>query len=111
MFSKLYGDGIHDDTSALQELIDSGICELCLPVPEKFYLISKPLELPSNFKLKLPRYAKVKLAANSNCVMIKNKTLLTGQISSIGKRKVKPNEIIIITIKRIKYVFFIYITS
>jgi len=75
MFSKLYGDGIHDDTSALQELIDSGICELCLPVPEKFYLISKPLELPSNFKLKLPRYAKVKLAANSNCVMIKNKTL------------------------------------
>ncbi len=27
----LYGDGIHDDTAAIQELIDSGLCEVhCL---------------------------------------------------------------------------------
>ena len=69
----LYGDGIHDDTLAIQELIDSGACEVCLPAPKKFYLISKPLELPSNFRLVLPRYAEVRLAAGSNCLMVRNK--------------------------------------
>lgn len=29
----LYGDGIHDDTAAIQELIDSGLCEVSLPLP------------------------------------------------------------------------------
>ena len=72
---KLYGDGIHDDTLCLQNMIDSANRELCLPMPEVHYLISKPLELPSNFKLKLPRYAEVKLAKGSNCVMLKNKTV------------------------------------
>ena len=31
----LYGDGIHDDYPAIQEMIDSGACEVSLPVPEK----------------------------------------------------------------------------
>ena len=65
----LYGDGIHDDTLAIQELIDSGACEVILPAPKNFYLISKPLELHSNFRLVLPRFAEVRLAAGSNCVM------------------------------------------
>ena len=69
----LYGDGIHDDTRAIQERIDSGLCELSLPAPEKFYLISAPLELPSNFRLILPRFAEVRLADHSNCVMVRNK--------------------------------------
>lgn len=69
----LYGDGIHDDTLAIQELIDSGLCEVCLPAPKKHYLISKPLELPSNFRLVLPRYARIRLADGSNCLMLKNK--------------------------------------
>lgn len=73
--SKIYGDGIHDDTKGLQELIDTSNNELCLSMPDVHYLISKPLELPSNFKLKLPRYAEVKLAKDSNCVMLKNKTV------------------------------------
>lgn len=71
--SILYGDGIHDDTLAIQELIDSGVCEVCLPVPKVCYLISKPLELPSNFRFVLPRFAEIKLAANSNCEMLRNK--------------------------------------
>lgn len=70
---KIYGDGIHDDTVGIQERIDSGVCELILPVPEHFYLISKPLELPSNFRLVLPRYAEVRLADGANCVMVRNK--------------------------------------
>ena len=58
----LYGDGIHDDQPAIQEMIDSGMCEVSLPAPAKYYLITKPLTIPSNFKLKLPRYAEIRLA-------------------------------------------------
>ena len=62
---ELYGDGIHDDTAAIQERIDNSLCELVLPAPQKCYLISKPLIIPSNFKFKLPRYAEIKLADGS----------------------------------------------
>lgn len=72
MLNTLYGDGIHDDTAAIQEMIDTE-CEVRLPVPKAFYLISKSLELPSNFKLSLPRFAEIRLAPNSNCEMIRNK--------------------------------------
>ena len=75
MINKLYGDGIHDDTAAIQEMIDSGVCEVRLPAPAKFYLISKPLALPSNFRLVLPRYAEIRLADGSNCVMVRNKVV------------------------------------
>ena len=33
----LYGDGIHDDTAAIQELIDTSVGELSLPAPKKLY--------------------------------------------------------------------------
>lgn len=69
----LHGDGIHDDTAAIQAMIDGGACEVCLPPPKKFYLISKPLELPSNFRLVLPRFAEIRLASGANCVMLRNK--------------------------------------
>jgi len=71
----LYGDGIHDDYPAIQELIDSGVCEISLPVPQNKYLITKPLVIPSNFKLKLPRYAEIKLADGANCFMLQNKAV------------------------------------
>lgn len=76
---KLYGDGIHDDTCAIQSLIDSGVCEVSLPAPKKCYLISRPLIIPSNFKLKLPRFAEVKLCDGANCFMLQNKTVLKPQ--------------------------------
>jgi len=75
MKNVLYGDGIHDDYPAIQEMIDQEAAELCLPVPKKCYLITRPLELPSNFKFVLPRYAVIRLAKGSNCVMLKNKTV------------------------------------
>ncbi len=68
----LYGDGIHDDHPAIQEMIDSGVCEVSLPVPQRNYLISETLVLPSNFKLVLPRYAEIKLADGANCLMVRN---------------------------------------
>lgn len=40
---KLYGDGVHDDTNAIQEIIDSGICEVCLPVPKNIILYQNRL--------------------------------------------------------------------
>ena len=69
---RLYGDGIHDDYPAIQEMIDSGGCEVALPVPQKNYLISQTLVLPSNFKLILPRFAEIKLADGANCLMVQN---------------------------------------
>lgn len=69
----LYGDGIHDDYPAIQELIDSGVCEVSLPAPKQKYIITKPLTIPSNFKLKLPRFAEIMLADGSNCFMLQNK--------------------------------------
>lgn len=70
---KLYGDGIHDDYLAIQEMINEGMCEVSLPVPEKNYLITKTLVIPSGMKLKLPRFAEIKLADGSNCLMVTNK--------------------------------------
>lgn len=70
----LFGDGIHDDTNAIQELIDSS-SEVYLPEPKVHYVISRSLELHSNFKLVLPRFAEIRLAPNSDCFMMKNKTV------------------------------------
>ncbi|MBQ2614907.1 MAG: hypothetical protein IJB80_06255 [Clostridia bacterium] len=78
--NKLFGDGIHDDTKAIQALIDNAGAELRLPMPKVRYLISAPLELPSNFKLILPRFAEIKLKKGSDCVMVKNKTVKDYQI-------------------------------
>lgn len=70
----LFGDGIRDDTAAIQERIDSGIRELVLPMPPKHYLISRPLVLPSNFSLVLPRFGEIRLADGSDCLMLKSRT-------------------------------------
>ncbi len=70
----LYGDGIHDDTQALQQLIDlSEGGKLSLPKPEKCYLISETLVMPSDTALELPDDAVVRLADGSNCMMLRNR--------------------------------------
>lgn len=73
MINTLYGDGIHDDYPAIQEMIDSGVCEVVLPIPKEHYVISQTLQLPSNFRLSLPRYAQIRLADGANCLMLGNK--------------------------------------
>ena len=68
----LYGDGIHDDQPAIQEMLDSGATCICLPPPKNFYVISKTLRIHSNQELRLDRYTRVRLADNSNCSMFEN---------------------------------------
>ncbi len=72
MLNKLYGDGVHDDLPAIQEMLDSGVSMVYLPVPEKHYLISGEIRIHSNQELKLDRYTKVVLKENSNTAMLKN---------------------------------------
>lgn len=72
MLNKLYGDGIHDDQPAIQEMLDSGLALVDLPSPEKSYRIGKSLKLNSNQELRLPRYALISLLDNSNCLMAEN---------------------------------------
>ncbi len=68
----LYGDGIHDDYPAIQEMLDSGLSLVYLPVPKKHYSISSCLKLHSNQELRLDRYTLIRLLPNSNCTMIEN---------------------------------------
>ena len=68
----LVGDGVHDDTTAIQARLDSGASCVYLPPPKKCYLISKTLRLPSGTELRLDRFTVMRLAPGSDCPMIEN---------------------------------------
>lgn len=69
---KLYGDGIHDDLPAIQEMIDSGESLVYLPKPKKNYVISGAIRMHSNQELRLDRYTLIRLAPFANSTMIEN---------------------------------------
>ena len=71
MKKRLYGDGINDDTAAIQELIDSSKGLVHLPVPKEKYLISKTLLLHSDLELRLEPYTVIQLMPNSSCLMLR----------------------------------------
>lgn len=75
---KLYGDGINDDYPAIQEMLDSGMQVVYLPVPEKNYLISKTLKVHSNQEFRLDKFTRICLADHANCFMLSNHDVLTG---------------------------------
>ena len=79
--AKIYGDGIHDDYAGIQELLDSGISTVKLPLPEKHYLISKSLLIHSNQTLKLDENTRVVLTDNANCCMAQNDDLVKGNVN------------------------------
>ena len=68
----LYGDGIHNDTPALQELLDSRVAEVYLPAPKDFYYINKPLKIHTGQTLRMAPTTRIRLCADSNCCMIEN---------------------------------------
>ena len=68
----LFGDGIHDDYPAIQEMLDSGMSCVYLTSPKEFYKISKCLKIHSNQELRLDRFTVIKLADGANCSMLEN---------------------------------------
>ena len=55
----LAGDGVTDDTAAIQARLDSGTSCVYLPPPAKCYLISKTLKIGSDQELRLDRFSVV----------------------------------------------------
>jgi hypothetical protein len=70
--ASLVGDGTHDDTAAIQALLDSRRALVYLPAPAKHYLISQPLRIHSNQTFQLDRFTVIRLKDGSDCVMINN---------------------------------------
>lgn len=69
---QLYGDGVHDDYPAIQEMLDSGLSCVYLPPVRACYLISSTLRIHSNQQLKLDLFTRIRLAPQSNCAMLEN---------------------------------------
>ena len=74
----LVGDGVHDDTAAIQARLDAGCSCVYLPPPAKAYLISKTLRIGSDTELRLDRFSVIRLAPKSDCPMIQNKGYVAG---------------------------------
>ncbi|MGI6496240.1 MAG: hypothetical protein ACOX5G_09155 [Kiritimatiellia bacterium] len=75
---RLFGDGAHDDTAAIQVRLDSGAACVRLPRPQREYLISRTLEIGSDQELKLDKDSRVKLADGSDCPMLSNRDVANG---------------------------------
>ena len=58
----LVGDGVADDTAAIQARLDSGAPCVYLPPPKRHYRISKTLRIGSGTELRLDRFSVVRLA-------------------------------------------------
>ena len=76
--SPLVGDGVSDDTAAIQARLDSGAACVYLPPPKKCYRISKTLRIGSDTELRLDRFSVIRLAPGSDCPMIENKGYVGG---------------------------------
>ncbi len=95
----LYGDGIHDDLPAIQELLDSGMQVVYLPTPLKNYLITGTLFIHSNQELKLDRHTHIRLANGSSCPMLEDaddgkwneRITVSGGIWDMNNKNQKPN--------------------
>lgn len=73
---KLYGDGIHDDTDAIQAMLD--MCGT-VRIPDGRYLITKPLIIHSNTHLILSSLATLRLADRANCSILDNDGLYSDE--------------------------------
>ena len=68
----LVGDGVHDDTAAIQARLDSGASLVYLPPPKDHYVISRTLKIGSGQELRLDRFTRVRLAPKSDCPLLEN---------------------------------------
>ena len=76
MKNVIYGDGVHDDTSAIQELLDKrGTVRL----GDGIYLISKPLIIHGDTHFLLSGRAHLRLKDGANCSLLDNDGLYSDQ--------------------------------
>jgi hypothetical protein len=68
----LHGDGIHDDTAAIQARLDTQAPCVHLPPPAAHYRISNALAIHSGQTLRLDPGSVVRLAPNCDCHMLVN---------------------------------------
>ena len=82
----LYGDGVNDDTAAIQARLDRGSPCVNLPPPKDHYLISRSLELHSGQELRLDASTRVRMAPYADRPMLVNRNWETGNrgISVVG---------------------------
>ena len=78
------GDGVTDDTAAIQALLDEGRSCVYLPPPKVHYLISKTLKIGSNQELRLDRFTRVRLAAKSDCALLENRAYAAGDGTNVN---------------------------
>ena len=76
---QLLGNGIADDTAAIQERLDTGSPCVYLPPPAVCYRISRPLVIGSGQELRLDRFSVVRLAPGSDCPMLENRAYRDGR--------------------------------
>ena len=74
----LAGDGVTDDTAAIQARLDEGRSCVYLPPPKDHYLISKTLKIGSGQELRLDRLTRVRLAPKSDCPLLENTCYAAG---------------------------------
>jgi len=65
----LYGDGIHDDTQAVQQMLEK---RGYVYIPDGTYLITKPLIIHDNTHLHASAFAHFRLADGANCSLLDN---------------------------------------
>ena len=73
---KLYGDGMHDDTAAIQKMLDR---RGTVMIPDGRYLIGKPLIIHSDTHLKLSAGATLRLADGANSSLLDNDGLYSDE--------------------------------
>jgi hypothetical protein len=74
----LHGDGIHDDTAAIQARLDTQAPCVYLPPPAAHYLIRETLRIPSGQTLRLDPTTVIRLADGADCLMITNRDVESG---------------------------------
>lgn len=83
MLTKIYGDGVHDDTFAIQQLLDK---KGKVTLEDGTYLIKKPLIIHDDTHFSLSKNAVMYLADGANCAIMDN--------DGLYRRKVNHNIII-----------------
>lgn len=66
---QLYADGIHDDTAAIQAMLDRGGL---VEIPHGTYCITRPLIIRDNTHLRLAQTAHLRLADGACCALLDN---------------------------------------